>query len=95
MAKNKVTPRKSEKQTQLAVEAPRTARELLRLGYVYTGGDQFVDGRFVPGNENVMDWEGETEWTLDRDDGRGDLPHVVHTRVKARFEFSGIMPDKE
>jgi len=41
-----------------------------------------------------MGWEGELVWELDRDDERGDLSGVIHTQVKVRFEFCGIVPDK-
>ena len=95
MNKTKPTPKKSEKQTPLAVEAPRTMREAFRLGYDCQGGDSFVSGRFLPGNDNTMDWEGEIEWFLDREDHREDLPRVIRSQVKARFEFCGIMPDEE
>lgn len=95
MTKTKATLKKSEKQTQVAVEPPGTMREAFRLGYNYQGGDGFTDGRFLPGNDNTMDWEGEMEWFLDRTDDRDDLPRVIRTRVKARFEFSGIVPDKK
>jgi len=99
MAKAKFTKSRQEvkpREIQLVIEAPRTGRELLRVGYAYSGGDDFIDGQFLPENENVMNWEGQMHWVLDREDYRGDLPREIHTRVRMRIEFLDItVPDEK
>jgi hypothetical protein len=81
--------------TPQAVVPPRTMREAFKLDYNYQGGDCFTDGRFLPRNDNTMNWEGEMEWFLDRHDESGCLPRVIRTRTRARFEFCEIIPDSK
>ena len=90
MAETQLRPKRNKKQ----IRPPRTMREAFRLGYEYAGGDNFTEGEFLSHNENVMLWEGEMEWFLDREGALQELPVKIHGQVRVRFEYLDIKADK-
>jgi hypothetical protein len=67
---------------------PRSMKEAQELGYVYVGGDCFMDNcLFI--SENEMEWEGEMEFDLCGDDDHSDGNlGGIKKKAKVRFTFS-------